>query len=137
MITPKVVISVSIICGSAVDTKVFANDDRHDKHRDLLHYLVGILLGDDADPSRVAGTLRRLADSADQMVSTTMTRPAEEPPGEPVPLRYADGQRKDCMIRIQGQVFRCSCGCNVFHTPDARELSVVKCNSCGAEYASD
>ena len=45
-----------------------------------------------------------------------------------------DGELEQSTIRINGSLFRCSCGCNVFHKPDDTLLELYKCNACGVEY---
>lgn len=39
------------------------------------------------------------------------------------------------ILRINGEVFRCECGCNVFHEGKYRGLWI--CNACGLEYANE
>ena len=38
-------------------------------------------------------------------------------------------------IRMGGVLFRCSCGCNVFHHVDDDEIFI--CNSCDAKYEAE
>jgi hypothetical protein len=40
---------------------------------------------------------------------------------------------EDVIVRIQGKIFRCPCGCNVFRHPDGLP-NIYRCNSCGNEY---
>lgn len=42
-----------------------------------------------------------------------------------------DDPRKDVMPKINGQSYRCECGCNVFRWAYVDRL---KCNGCGALY---
>jgi hypothetical protein len=135
MAEPKLVISVSIKCGTTVDTESFADDNRHGKHRDVLNYIVGVLMADNPDLERMGSTLRRLAGTADRLASMSLT--PKDPPVKPTPLLHADGSRHDCMPRVNGVPFRCPCGTNVFHTPDATKLWILACNACGTEYSSD
>ncbi len=50
--------------------------------------------------------------------------------------RIADTNRpieSNIMVKIDGKVFRCDCGCNVFHKP-AYEMYIYECNACAAWY---
>lgn len=59
-------------------------------------------------------------------------------------LRCRDGVRraqptlipKDVVPRINGQSFRCDCGCNVFRHPEGEPLVFV-CNACGDRYRGE
>lgn len=49
---------------------------------------------------------------------------------------------KDVMVRLNGDTFRCDCGCNVFRHPinkGTRKLIENKyvCNSCGRTYTGE
>jgi hypothetical protein len=37
---------------------------------------------------------------------------------------------------VNGQRFRCNCGGNVFHKPDACRPEIYECNGCGEWYES-
>lgn len=51
------------------------------------------------------------------------------------PVRTAAGELEQFTIRSErGNLFRCDCGCNVFHKPDNTRLRHYKCNGCEAEY---
>lgn len=39
--------------------------------------------------------------------------------------------------RINGKIFRCSCGCNVFSKPNDQNLDLYECNGCGALYEAE
>ena len=43
---------------------------------------------------------------------------------------HADGSLHNFTLRISGKPYRCSCGCNVFHKPDRRNLDLYQCNGC-------
>lgn len=43
---------------------------------------------------------------------------------------------KDVTVRVNGKLFRCPCGCNVFQHPVNRP-EVYKCNSCGFRYEAE
>ena len=42
----------------------------------------------------------------------------------------------DVVVRINGRLFRCQCGCNVFRHPEG-EPDIYRCNSCQTEYESE
>lgn len=46
------------------------------------------------------------------------------------PLLQEDGSLHQFTLKIEGQPYRCNCGCNVFHKPDQENLNIYKCNSC-------
>lgn len=71
-----------------------------------------------------------------KLVDIAAARP--KPSGGPVPVTNADGTLANFTLRDHnGKPFRCGCGCNVFHKPDARSLNVFKCNSCDQEYLGE
>lgn len=37
-------------------------------------------------------------------------------------------------LRIDGNSFRCECGCNVFHKPDKNDANLYMCNGCGQRF---
>lgn len=39
-------------------------------------------------------------------------------------------EHESVMVRIEGKMFRCICGCNVFH----HDNDLIVCNACGQEY---
>lgn len=41
-------------------------------------------------------------------------------------------ENPNILLKVDGQKFRCQCGCNVFHHIDDDEIFV--CNSCDSEY---
>ena len=41
------------------------------------------------------------------------------------------------MVKINGESFRCDCGCNVFHKPDKDNENKYVCNSCYATYTGE
>lgn len=45
-----------------------------------------------------------------------------------------DGTLRNFTLRIDGKIFRCECGCNVFHKPDRNDVNLYKCNGCGQEF---
>lgn len=45
-----------------------------------------------------------------------------------------DGVLENFTVTIDGHFYRCSCGCNVYHKPDIRNLDLFKCNGCGEEF---
>lgn len=55
--------------------------------------------------------------------------------GEPV--RHDDGALKQTMLKVNGKRFRCECGCNVFHQPDAEVPDRYACNGCDLWYIAD
>lgn len=58
----------------------------------------------------------------------------------PVADRYAEavtlpnGELENFTIRVEGERFHCSCGCNVFHKPDKKYQELYECNGCEARY---
>lgn len=51
------------------------------------------------------------------------------------PIKKIEG---GIMPIVNGQKFRCPCGCNVFHQGEPYEgLEVLVCNACGVEYQSN
>lgn len=52
----------------------------------------------------------------------------------PLPVKNADGSLHQLTLKVAGKAFRCQCGCNVFHKPDAGNTKLVQCNACGAQY---
>lgn len=55
---------------------------------------------------------------------------------EPNPV-MKDGKLENFMVKVKGQTFRCSCGSNVFHKPDDRDLNLYRCNGCSVEISGD
>lgn len=53
------------------------------------------------------------------------------------PLRNEDGSLHQKTLRIGGKSHRCSCGCNVFHHPDASRLDLYECNGCGQQFEAE
>ena len=53
------------------------------------------------------------------------------------PVKNEDGSRKQFMFRVDGKPFRCACGCNVFHKPDASRPEIVRCNACEATFETE
>ena len=51
----------------------------------------------------------------------------------PLPV-MEHGGLKESTIRINGSLYRCSCGCNVFHQPDDTNLDLYQCNACGQQF---
>ena len=49
-------------------------------------------------------------------------------------VRNDDGKLRNFFIRINGHLFQCECGCNVFHKPDSNNVKLYKCNSCEQEF---
>lgn len=45
-------------------------------------------------------------------------------------------ERENFTPRVDGNPFRCECGCNVFHKP-TRRGNIYECNACGAWYAGE
>jgi hypothetical protein len=43
----------------------------------------------------------------------------------------------DRTIRIDGKLYRCGCGCNVFRCPDPADPDLFQCNSCGSTYKAE
>ena len=43
---------------------------------------------------------------------------------------------KSVTVRVQGRLFRCECGCNVFHHPKGKP-SVYVCNACALKYTGE
>lgn len=52
-------------------------------------------------------------------------------------VKHEDGSLHNFTPRIDGKMFRCSCGCNVFHKPNKKDLDLYKCNGCGTLYESE
>jgi hypothetical protein len=52
----------------------------------------------------------------------------------PTPVLDADGKRKDFMLTVGGKPYRCLCGCNVFHKPDASNPNIYECNACEQQF---
>jgi hypothetical protein len=52
-------------------------------------------------------------------------------------VKDEDGSLYNFTPRINGTMFRCSCGCNVFHKPNKEDLDLYKCNGCGTLYESE
>ena len=50
------------------------------------------------------------------------------------PIKLLDGSIKNSTLKIAGKPFRCSCGCNVFHQPDATRPEIYECNACETWY---
>lgn len=50
------------------------------------------------------------------------------------PVLNEDGSLENFTVGIGGKLFRCSCGCNVFHKPDKTKLELYGCNGCDARY---
>ncbi len=50
------------------------------------------------------------------------------------PRTNPDGTLHQSTLKVAGERFRCSCGCNVFHQPNDKDLSRYACNACGAEW---
>lgn len=50
----------------------------------------------------------------------------------------AQSKMKTCpisyTIRTGKHLFRCLCGCNVFHKPDSTDTNLYQCNLCGKQY---
>lgn len=45
---------------------------------------------------------------------------------------------RDYVVRIDGKLFRCECGCNVFRKPDPEHKpKLFCCNSCGAHWVGE
>jgi len=42
----------------------------------------------------------------------------------------------NCLLKVEGKPFRCSCGCNVFHHP-TNDADLYECNACGTQYEAD
>jgi hypothetical protein len=53
------------------------------------------------------------------------------------PVRDADGNMKQSMLKVDGKPFRCRCGCNVFHQPDDTQPEIYACNACESWYESE
>ena len=51
-------------------------------------------------------------------------------------LMREDGTLYQTMLKVGGESFRCRCGCNVFHHPDANDRDRYECNSCGEHYTA-
>lgn len=52
-------------------------------------------------------------------------------------LRHADGTLHQFMPKVNGKSFRCECGCNVFHKPNADDPDLFSCNSCDTRYRGE
>lgn len=40
-------------------------------------------------------------------------------------------------VRVAGKLYRCECGCNVFHKPDDSNPDLYECNSCGSQFEAE
>ena len=65
-----------------------------------------------------------------------LAEPYRPPEKSIQPVLHPDGNRHQFTVRIDGSLFRCGCGCNVFHKPDDTDLELYECNSCGNWYRS-
>lgn len=60
----------------------------------------------------------------------------------PAADRYAqavvntDGTLHNFLLRVDGNPYRCKCGCNVFHKPDRKYLDLYECNGCEQRFES-
>ncbi len=52
-------------------------------------------------------------------------------------VRLPSGDIENFTVRVGGKLFRCSCGCNVFHKPDQRFPGLYECNACEARFESE
>lgn len=52
-------------------------------------------------------------------------------------VKYENGDPKQFTIRLKGRLYRCDCGCNVFHKPEEKYPNHYKCNSCGSVYETE
>lgn len=62
----------------------------------------------------------------------------EEVENEPSdPVRTETGEPENFMPKVDGQSFRCECGCNVFQKPYRTRPEVFQCNGCGERYIGE
>lgn len=47
------------------------------------------------------------------------------------PVLDKEGKLENFILKVAGERFRCSCGCNVFHKPDSTRQELYECNACG------
>jgi len=47
-----------------------------------------------------------------------------------IPVTNPDGSLKNFFLHVGEKSYRCDCGCNVFHKPDKKWLTLFKCNGC-------
>lgn len=52
-------------------------------------------------------------------------------------VRLPDGSIENFTIRINGRLFKCNCGCNVFHKPDRKHLNIYECNACKTRFEGE
>jgi hypothetical protein len=45
-----------------------------------------------------------------------------------------DVGHENFIVRVGGKLFRCDCGCNVFHKPKRGYMHLYECNGCGSRY---
>lgn len=50
------------------------------------------------------------------------------------PLRTADGELHDFILRIAGRRLVCKCNCSVFHRPILDVMNLYECNNCGRQF---
>lgn len=54
-----------------------------------------------------------------------------------IPVTLPDGTIENFMPKIGGELFKCRCGCNIFHKPDRDDPDIYECNACGNWYEDD
>lgn len=60
-----------------------------------------------------------------------------KPKPESEPVLDKNGKIENFIMSSGGKPFRCHCGCNVFHKPDNKKLTLYECNSCHTEYIGE
>lgn len=51
-----------------------------------------------------------------------------------MPAVMKDGKTEQFVVKINGEHFKCPCGCNVFQKPDDTKMNIYQCNSCGTQF---
>jgi Lar family restriction alleviation protein len=70
-----------------------------------------------------------------RIIEAWNNRNKPKPKSEPVLDK--NGKIENFIMSSGGKPFRCSCGCNVFHKPDNKNLTLYECNSCHTEYIGE
>lgn len=60
-----------------------------------------------------------------------VTKPLNKPPV------LKNGVPEEFTLKVAGKRFFCSCGCNVFHKPDNKNLELYRCNCCETEFLAN
>lgn len=55
-------------------------------------------------------------------------------PRKPRASKLPDAGNENFIVRVDGKLFRCDCGCNVFHKPKPGHTYIYECNECGSRY---